>query len=117
MDRAERGCGALPVTGEPAVLVALMKVPAVSNVPLFWSAFVLTRSLGATVGDFLTKPVVKGGSNLGTIGSPAVLLAVLFGLLRPGTRAQGRPPAHGSGAGHPVGRVTVNRAPGVCPRS
>ncbi|WP_406438787.1 hypothetical protein OHB00_28380 [Streptomyces sp. NBC_00631] len=73
--------GALLVTGLLAVLAVLMKVPVVPNVLLFWIAFVLTRPLGATAGDFLTKPVAKGGLNLGTAGSSAVLLAVLLGLM------------------------------------
>ncbi|MFF1688361.1 MULTISPECIES: hypothetical protein [unclassified Streptomyces] len=73
--------GALLVTGVLAVLVALMKVPLVPNVLLFWIAFVLTRPLGATAGDFLTKPTAKGGLDLGTVGSSAVLLAVLLGLM------------------------------------
>ncbi len=73
--------GALLVTGVLAVLVALMKVPVVPNVLLFWIAFVLTRPLGATAGDFLTKPVAKGGLDLGTAGSSAVLLAVLLALM------------------------------------
>ncbi|MET7458364.1 hypothetical protein ABZT03_42375 [Streptomyces sp. NPDC005574] len=73
--------GALLVSGALAVLVALMKAPVVPNVLLFWIAFVLTRPLGATAGDFLTKPVAKGGLDLGTAGSSAVLLAVLLGLV------------------------------------
>ncbi|MFE5033866.1 COG4705 family protein [Streptomyces sp. NPDC056683] len=73
--------GALLVTGLLAVLVALMRVPVVPNVLLFWIAFVLTRPLGATAGDFLTKPAAKGGLDLGTLGSSAVLLAVLLGLM------------------------------------
>ncbi|MGY6021932.1 COG4705 family protein [Streptomyces spinosirectus] len=73
--------GALLVTAALAVLVALMKAPAVPNVLLFWIGFVLTRPLGATAGDLLTKPVGKGGMNLGTAGSSAVLLAVLLGLM------------------------------------
>ncbi|GLW18659.1 membrane protein [Streptomyces sp. NBRC 13847] len=73
--------GALLVTGLLAVLVALMRVPVVPNVVLFWIAFVLTRPLGATAGDFLTKPLAKGGLDLGTAGSSAVLLAVLVGLM------------------------------------
>ncbi|MGW1504064.1 COG4705 family protein [Streptomyces mirabilis] len=73
--------GALLVTGLLAVLVALMRVPAVPNVLLFWIAFVLTRPLGATAGDFLTKPTAKGGLDLGTAGSSAVLFAVLVGLM------------------------------------
>jgi uncharacterized membrane-anchored protein len=73
--------GALLVAGLLAVLAALMRVPAVPNVALFWIAFVLTRPLGATAGDFLTKPVAKGGLDLGTAGSSAVLLAILLGLM------------------------------------
>jgi uncharacterized membrane-anchored protein len=73
--------GALLVTGALAVLVLLMKVPVVPNVLLFWIAFVLTRPLGATAGDLLTKPVTKGGLDLGTAGSSAVLLAVLVGMM------------------------------------
>ncbi|GLX52832.1 hypothetical protein Shyhy01_57820 [Streptomyces hygroscopicus subsp. hygroscopicus] len=73
--------GAALVTGALLVLVALTRVPAVPNVLLFWTAFVLTRPLGATAGDLLTKPVAKGGLDLGTAGSSAVLLMVLFGLM------------------------------------
>ncbi|MEU0830322.1 hypothetical protein [Streptomyces sp. NPDC005969] len=73
--------GALLVTGLLAVLLALMRVPVVPNVLLFWIAFVLTRPLGATVGDFLTKPVAKGGLDLGTVGSSVALLALLLGLV------------------------------------
>jgi uncharacterized membrane-anchored protein len=73
--------GALLVTGALAVLFALKYVPAVPNVALFWLAFVLTRPLGATAGDLLTKPTAKGGLALGTPGSSAVLLAVLVGLM------------------------------------
>jgi uncharacterized membrane-anchored protein len=72
---------ALLVTGVLAVLLALKWVTAVPNVLLFWLAFVLTRPLGATAGDFLTKPVAKGGLALGTLGSSVVLLAALFGLM------------------------------------
>jgi uncharacterized membrane-anchored protein len=47
------------------------------NVILFWIAFVLTRPFGATFGDLLTKPTDKGGLDLGTIGSSAVLFGIL----------------------------------------
>ncbi|MFJ1550499.1 hypothetical protein [Streptomyces sp. NPDC088246] len=73
--------GALLVTALLAVLAALMRVPAVPHVALFWIAFVLTRPLGATAGDFLTKPAAKGGLDLGTPGSSAVLLVILLGLM------------------------------------
>ncbi|KOV93824.1 hypothetical protein [Streptomyces sp. NRRL B-3648] len=88
--------GALLVTGVLAVLVALTKVPAVPNVLLFWIAFVLTRPLGATAGDFLTKPVAKGGLDLGTVGSSAVLLALLFGLMTYAQAQERRTRAHRS---------------------
>ncbi len=48
-----------------------------SRTGLFWAAFVLTRPFGATLGDLLTKPSEKGGLDLGTVGSSAVLLAIL----------------------------------------
>ncbi|ADP82024.1 COG4705 family protein [Pseudofrankia inefficax] len=63
------------------LLLALKYAPVPPNVLLFWLAFVLTRPLGATVGDFLTKPAAKGGLALGTAGSSTVLLALLLGLV------------------------------------
>ena len=72
---------ALLVGGLLAVLLALKYVPVVPNVLVFWFAFVLTRPLGATAGDLFTKPTAKGGLDLGTLGSSAVLLALLFGLM------------------------------------
>lgn len=50
----------------------------ISKVLLFWVAFVLTRPLGATVGDFLTKTHEKGGLGFGTIGSSLVLATILI---------------------------------------
>lgn len=47
----------------------------------FWIAFVLTRPLGATAGDLPTKTPEKGGLGFGTIGSSAVLFAVLAALI------------------------------------
>ncbi len=72
---------ALLIVGLLGLLLVLMYVPVVSNVLLFWVAFVLTRPLGATAGDLLTKPIAKGGLSFGTAGSSAVLLAILFGLM------------------------------------
>lgn len=45
---------------------------------LFWSAYVLTRPLGATLGDTITKPVAEGGLNLGRITSSLVITGVMF---------------------------------------
>jgi uncharacterized membrane-anchored protein len=51
-----------------------------NQVLLFWIAFVFTRPFGATFGDFLTKPIEKGGLDLGTL--PASLVSVaLMGFL------------------------------------
>lgn len=48
---------------------------------LFWIAFVLTRPLGATVGDFLSKPRDHGGLAWGTMWTSATLLAALITLI------------------------------------
>jgi uncharacterized membrane-anchored protein len=45
-------------------LLALWRFTSVSRVGLFWAAFVLTRPLSAAVGDFLDKPLEKGGLDL-----------------------------------------------------
>ena len=50
----------------------------IDRVLLFWVAFVLTRPFGATFGDLLTKPIAKGGLNLGTLGSSSVLAVILI---------------------------------------
>ena len=45
---------------------------------LFWAAFILTRPLGATVGDFLDKPVSAGGLNLSRPLASAVIAALII---------------------------------------
>jgi uncharacterized membrane-anchored protein len=55
------GGGALVFGAGLVVLAALYYRTDVSRVFLFWAAFILTRPLGATVGDFLDKPVSHGG--------------------------------------------------------
>jgi uncharacterized membrane-anchored protein len=44
---------------------------------LFWAAYVLTRPLGATLGDTLTKPVAEGGLNLGRVASSLALAGAM----------------------------------------
>ena len=73
--------GALLIGGLLVAVVLATYFTAISRVILFWIAFVLTRPFGATFGDFMTKPVGKGGMNLGTIGSSLVLAALLLALL------------------------------------
>lgn len=64
----------------------------ISRTVLFWTAFVLTRPFGATMGDLLTKGPDKGGLGFGTIGSTAVLLAILIALVAFTTWRQRRAP-------------------------
>jgi uncharacterized membrane-anchored protein len=52
-----------------------------SRTALFWLAFVLTRPLGAVVGDFLDKPLAKGGLDLSRVGASLVLLLAMAGVL------------------------------------
>lgn len=73
--------GAAVISAVMLVLWGLMYVPQVSNTLVFWLAFVLTRPLGATVGDFLTKSTAKGGLALGTYGASAVLMGILLVLM------------------------------------
>jgi uncharacterized membrane-anchored protein len=49
----------------------------ISRTLLFWAAFVMTRPLGATLGDTLTKPLADGGLNLSRITSSLVIAAFI----------------------------------------
>ena len=53
--------GAAVFLGAIGAVVALYYATRISRVALFWAAFILTRQLGATVGDFLDKPLADGG--------------------------------------------------------
>lgn len=56
-----------------ALLVLACYRTSISRVALFWAAFILTRPLGAVVGDFLDKPVAHGGLELSRAGASLVL--------------------------------------------
>ena len=58
-------------------VTALYFFTSVSRTALFWSAFVLTRPLGAVLGDFLDKPVAQGGLELSRYTATGVLLAAI----------------------------------------
>jgi len=64
-----------------AVLAILYFATRANRVLLFWAAFILTRPLGATVGDFLDKPVTKGGLELSRPLATAALLAAIVALI------------------------------------
>ena len=73
--------GALLFGAGLAVLAILYFTEKANHVILFWAAFILTRPLGATVGDFLDKPLAKGGLALSRPLASAVLVVVIVALI------------------------------------
>ena len=63
--------------GALALIAAAYFFTEISHTALFWMAFILTRPLGATLGDLLTKPLSHGGFNLGRFTSSFVIAAVI----------------------------------------
>jgi len=69
--------GAIVFGAALAVVAILYFRTAISRAALFWAAFILTRPLGATVGDFLDKPIAKGGLDFSRpVASIALLIAI-----------------------------------------
>jgi uncharacterized membrane-anchored protein len=64
-----------------ALIAAAYYWTKISHTALFWAAFILTRPLGAVVGDFLDKPVSKGGLDLSRYSASATLLALIVLLI------------------------------------
>lgn len=73
--------GAILIGSLLLIVVLAYNFTKISTIVLFWVAFVLTRPFGATFGDFLTKPAIKGGLNFGTVGSSIVLFGILAVLI------------------------------------
>ncbi|MGC1178686.1 MAG: hypothetical protein WA884_06590 [Methyloceanibacter sp.] len=73
--------GALVFAAGLAVVAAAYYWTSVSRVLLFWAAFILTRPLGATVGDFLDKPLDQGGLALSRPIASAVIAAFMIGCI------------------------------------
>jgi len=71
------GGGVLVFAGALALVTGAHFLTRMSPVLLFWCAFILTRPLGATVGDLLDKPVADGGMALSRPLASAVILAVM----------------------------------------
>lgn len=84
--------GALVFCAGLAVLAALYYWTRISGVFLFWAAFILTRPLGATVGDFLDKPTSHGGLALSRPLASGVILAVIVVLILVLPQRPGRHP-------------------------
>lgn len=70
--------GALVFAAGLLIVVAAYFLTGVSRTLLFWSAFILTRPLGATVGDFLDKPISDGGLAFSRFYASAILTAFMI---------------------------------------
>ncbi len=75
------GGGALVFAAGLALVTAAYVWTNVSRVTLFWAAFILTRPLGATVGDFLDKPLHDGGLALSRPIASAVIAVFIVGCI------------------------------------
>jgi uncharacterized membrane-anchored protein len=73
--------GALVFAGLIALVAAAHYFTSIPDSVLFWTAYILTRPLGATLGDTLTKPHDDGGLNLGRITSSLVIAAAMVVLI------------------------------------
>jgi uncharacterized membrane-anchored protein len=69
--------GAMVTAGILLIVVLLHYLTKINHVILFWIAFIFTRPFGATFGDFLTKPITKGGLDLGTLNSSIVSIVLM----------------------------------------
>jgi uncharacterized membrane-anchored protein len=90
--------GALVFGAALALLALAYFTTRMSRVALFWAAFILTRPLGATVGDFLDKPVAKGGLEWSRPLASAVLAIVIVALILALPQRPGRHPSNAAAA-------------------
>jgi uncharacterized membrane-anchored protein len=89
--------GALVFGAMLIVLSVLYFRTGISHTFLFWAAFILTRPLGATVGDFLDKPLAKGGLDLSRpLASLALAVAIILLISLLPQRAGRRPEREGA---------------------
>ncbi|MDE2595233.1 MAG: hypothetical protein EKK47_16400 [Burkholderiales bacterium] len=72
---------ALLFGGMLALITAAYQWTTISRTALFWGAFILTRPLGAVVGDFLDKPLSSGGLALSRYSASLALLAFMAGCM------------------------------------
>ena len=73
--------GALVTSGVIIIVVVLHYATRINAIFLFWLAFIFARPFGATFGDFLTKPIAKGGLDLGTLNASIVSMLLLASLV------------------------------------
>jgi uncharacterized membrane-anchored protein len=70
--------GALVFAAGLAVIAAAYFWTSISRTLLFWAAFILTRPLGATLGDWLDKPTQDGGLGFSRFYATAILAAAIL---------------------------------------
>ena len=75
------GGGATVFAGALVVILALYTFTQASRVTLFWAAFILTRPLGATLGDLLDKPLSHGGFAISRYLASAILAGLIVALI------------------------------------
>lgn len=73
--------GALVTAAIILIVVLLHYATKINHIILFWIAFIFSRPFGATFGDFLTKPIAKGGLDLGTLSASIVSFLVMSVLI------------------------------------
>ena len=72
---------ALIFAGLLALVVLAYYFSRISHTALFWAAFVLTRPLGAVLGDFLDKPVASGGLEFSRYAASGILITTIVFLI------------------------------------
>jgi len=85
---------ALIFGGFLVVVVVAHYFTSLSKTLLFWSAFIVTRPLGAVVGDFFDKPIAKGGLDLSRYSASASVLIVIISCILIFPQCAGKSESH-----------------------
>jgi uncharacterized membrane-anchored protein len=86
--------GSLVFVGVLLLIAITYFLTNISHTLLFWAAFILTRPLGATLGDMLTKPMDHGGLDLSRFSSSAVIAIFMIICIIVARQKPGRHPGH-----------------------
>lgn len=75
------GPAALAFAAIIGAIIAAYRFLKMDAILAFWVAYILTRPLGASIGDFLAKPMIAGGMRWGTIATSLVFLGAILALV------------------------------------
>ncbi|MDE2365276.1 MAG: hypothetical protein KGM42_21585 [Hyphomicrobiales bacterium] len=75
------GVAALAFAGAIALVFMAYRLSLAGPIASFWIAYILTRPLGASIGDFLAKPQIAGGLGWGTVNTSLVFVAAILALV------------------------------------